>query len=122
MTKEQKAIKQKILDSIKFVRGELKYTLISDEWGLPANKCACALGCVLVKDNPDNLGLSDVKNAVKAQELLGVDEPWIDSFIEGFDGNGTSDQTKVPGAWEMGREIAKETKPIEYHKWDGNHG
>lgn len=119
MTKEQKAIKQKILDSIKYVTEELKYTLVSDEWGLPAQKCACALGCVIAKDNEDNLGQTDVINYTKAKELLGVEEDWLDSFIEGFDGNGTSDQTKVPGAWEMGREIAKETKPIEYHKWDG---
>lgn len=119
MSKELKALKQKILDSIKFVRETLGYTLVSDEWGFHQNKCACGLGCVIAKDNPDNLGTSDAKMVEKIQELLGVDEPWVDSFIEGFDGNGSSDQAKVPAAWDMGRDIAKETKPIEYHKWDG---
>lgn len=122
MTKEQKALKQKILDSIKFAQEELKYTLVSDEWGAKEYKCACALGCVLAQNNPDNLALNgtDKLRITKAEELLSVSEEWIDSFIEGFDGNGVSDTAKVPGAWEMGFAIAKETKPIAYHLWDGN--
>jgi hypothetical protein len=120
MNKEQKALKQKILEAIKHTREELEYTLVSDEWGSSTYKFACALGCVLAKYNPNNLDLGGNENFRMVQELLGVDEKWVDSFIEGFDGNGTSDQAKVPGAWEMGFAIAKETKPIAFHLWDGN--
>jgi hypothetical protein len=119
--KTKAKLKQKILDSIKHAREELKYTLVSDEWGHPEHKCACALGCVIAQDNPDNLCLTTSDNFNMVQELLEVDESWIDSFIEGFDGNGGSKDSKVPAAWDMGREIAVETKPIEYHKWDGEY-
>lgn len=121
--KTKNNIKQKILDSISYARNELKYTLISDDWGSVERKCACALGCVLVKDSPEDdshLGSTSLACASTAL-LLGVDEKWIDSFIEGFDGNGTSKDSAVAAAWDMGREIALETKPIEYHKWDGEY-
>ena len=122
--KTKKNVKQTILDSIQYVREELGFTLISEDWGSLEHKCACALGCVLVKDDPKDearLGSASLACA-KAANLLGVDENWVDSFIEGFDGNGSSKEAGVSAAWDMGREVALETKPIEYHKWDGNHG
>jgi len=119
--KNKKNIKQSILDSIEFARQELKYVLVSDEWGSDSRKCACALGCVIAKDNPDNLFSDGDFCYQKIQTILGVDEDWVGSFTEGFDGNGYSEGSKVPEAWDLGREIAKETKPIEYHKWDGEY-
>ena len=115
----KKDIKKKILDSIKYAK-EHGYTLVSEEWGSTEHKCACALGCVLMADSPENLDDTDAKRAVKAAELLGVTERWIDTFTEGFDGNGNSVDAAEHEAWDMGNAIAKEMKPIEYHKWDGN--
>jgi hypothetical protein len=118
MTKAWKEIKQQILDSIKFVREEKGFTLISEDWGDPSHKCACAMGCVLIKgESKTALGSSD--SAASAAELLGVSEKWVDSFIEGFDDHGSPPESSIPAAWSLGREIAEETKPIEYHKWDG---
>lgn len=119
--KNKKNIKQTILDSIKYVKDELGFTLISEDWGSVERKCACALGCVLVKDSPKDKNRLDSSAgcAASAALLLNVEEKWVDAFIEGFDGNGTSKESSVPDAWELGFEIAKETTPIAYHKWDG---
>lgn len=116
----KKDLKKKILDSIKYAREELGFTLVSEDWGHMEHKCACALGCVLVQNDPkDAARLGSSTSAAAAANILEVSEKWIDSFIEGFDGNGTSDQSAEPDAWEMGFAIAKETKPIVYYTWDG---
>ena len=111
-----------ILDSIAFVRKELGFTLVSEDWGSATHKCACALSCVLLKDDPkDTVRVESGREAyLKAAELLGTDEDWVDSFIDGFDSNGTAAGASDDEAWELGFEIAKATKPIPYHKWDGN--
>jgi len=117
----KKDIKKKILNSIKYAREELGFTLVSEDWGNLEHKCACALGCVLVQDDPknaDRLGSSTLAAASVAL-ILDVSDKWVDSFMEGFDGNGNADQTVEPEAWEMGSAIAKETKPIVYYTWDG---
>ncbi len=114
-------LKKKILDSIKYARDELDFTLISEEWGNAEHKCACAIACVLLKDNPkDTVRIEAEKERyIAAAEILGVDVGWIDCFIEGFDGNGTAEQSANSEAWELGFEIAKETSPIVYYLWDG---
>jgi hypothetical protein len=115
-------LKKMILDSIAYSRKELGFTLISEDWGAAERKCTCAIGCVLLKDKPEDTVRIEANKEryVAAAEILGVNEVWIDTFIEGFDGNGTADQSANAEAWELGFEIAKETKPIAYHLWDGN--
>jgi hypothetical protein len=116
----KKDIKQKILDSITYAREKMGFTLISEDWGDASHKCACAMGCVLLKDNPkDTVRIEAKENTVSAAEILGVTEKWIDCFCEGFDGNGQADASQLPDAWTLGEEVAKETKPIAYHLWDG---
>jgi hypothetical protein len=116
------SLKKKILDSIAYAREELDFTLISEDWGQAERKCTCAIGCVLLKDKPEDVVRIEANKEryVAAAEILGVDEVLIDTFIEGFDGNGTSEQSANAEAWELGFEIAKEAKPIAYHLWDGN--
>lgn len=117
----KKDIKKKILDSIKYVREELGFTLVSEDWGHADYKCTCALGCVILKDNPeDKTRIQSTMHAKIAAEILEVDEEWVDAFIEGFDANGTSENSPNPEAWEMGFTVAKETKPIVFYTWDGN--
>ena len=117
-----KDVKKKILDSITYTREKLGFTLVSEDWGSSNHKCACALGCVLLKDNPkDTVRIEDNKDRYDAiTEILEVDEAWIDSFINGFDGNGTSKDSNDSVAWELGFAISEETKPIAYHLWNGN--
>lgn len=112
-------IKQVILDSIKWTRETLGWTLISEDWGTANNKCTCAMGCVLLKHNPEDTVIieEERENATVAAELLEVSELWVDSFIDGFDGNGTAAMCKVPEAWDLGWEIAKETKPLAHGKF-----
>jgi hypothetical protein len=113
-------IKKIILDSIKYVREELGFTLVSEDWGDANHKCACALGCVLLKDDPKDVVRPESKEACAAvAKILGVDEKWVDCFIGGFDANGIAATSANAEAWELGFQIAKETKPIAYHLWDG---
>lgn len=117
-----KNLKKKILDSISFARKELGFTLISEDWGASERKCTCAIGCVLLKDKPEDTVRIEANKEryVAAAEILEVDEEWIDAFIEGFDANGTSESSTNPEAWELGFTVAQEAKPIAYHLWDGN--
>ena len=114
-----KDIKKKILDAIAHVRKNMGFTLVCEDWGDSTHKCACALGCVIAKDDPTNLGPNQNGNLAKAAGLLGVTEKWADAFIEGYDGNGTAAGSSTPEAWKVGEEVRKETKPIVYHEWDG---
>ncbi len=117
----KKDIKKRILDSIKYVREELGYTLVSEDWGSANHKCTCAMGCVLLKDDPKDVVRieADKERCAAAAELLGVEERWVDAFIEGFDNSGTAVDSSNEEAWKLGNEIAKETKPIVYYTWDG---
>lgn len=114
-----KDIKKKILDAVVHVRKNMGFTLISEDWGDASHKCACPMSCIILKSDADGMVASPAENATKAAQLLGVPEKWVDCFIEGFDGNGTADGSAVPEAWTIGNEVAKETKPIAYHLWDG---
>jgi hypothetical protein len=117
-----KDVKKKILESIAYTREKLGFTLVSEDWGSASHKCACALGCVLLKDNPkDTVRIEDDKDRhIAITEILEVNDAWVDSFISGFDGNGISKDSPDSEAWELGFAIATETKPIAYHLWNGN--
>ena len=124
-----KDIKKKIMDSITYTREQLGFTLISENWGEASYKCACAIGCVLINDKPKDMVRieNDKERYLVAAEILEVNEQWIDCFIEGFDyfseeegDSGFAKNSINPEAWELGWTIAKETKPIPYHLWDGN--
>jgi hypothetical protein len=109
-------IKQKIIDSIKWAQDNLNFTLVSDDWGTVNNKCTCAMGCVLLKNDPKDLVIIEYLRDTgrKAAEILGVSEVWVESFTDGFDGNGRSDTASEPKAFLLGAEIAAETFPIPY--------
>jgi hypothetical protein len=109
-------IKQTILDSIKWTTETLGFTLVSEDWGNATHQCTCAMGCVLLKNDPKDVVLieEERENSKKAAELLGVTEEWIDSFIDGFDGNGTAEMCKIPESWTMGYAVSKETAPVVY--------
>ena len=112
-------IKQQILNSIQWVRENLNYTLVAEDWGNADKKCACAMGCLLLKSNPDDVARLGIgkPNYIEAANLLEVEERWVDSFTEGFDSTGLPQESKVPEAWKLGNEIALETKPINYHEF-----
>jgi hypothetical protein len=112
-----KDVKKKILDAIAYVRAN-GFTLVCEDWGEPKFKAACAISCVVLKDD---LNANVANNMQAASTILGVTEKWLDAFIEGFDNNGTADQSQVPEAWKIGNEVSKETKPIAYHLWDGEY-
>lgn len=101
--------KEKILADIATAR-EQGYTLIQDDWGLKIQSCACALGCVNVANGtrPDDQEYGGVA------EVLGVDQKWLYSFMDGFDDNGNADGASTPEAWQLGADIRKETNPISY--------
>lgn len=101
--------KEKILADIAAAR-EQGYTLIQDGWGSEEEKCACALGCINVAGgiNPDE------EEDGGAAIVLGVDQKWIYSFIDGFDDNGNAEGASIPEAWKLGADIRKETNPISY--------
>lgn len=101
--------KQKILQDI--ARAEKDgFTVIADDWGNQDMRCSCPLGCVNLSNGtrPEDQFDGGVRS------LLDVDDNWIQSFIDGFDGNGQADGSRVPEAWMMGQEIRQETKAIDY--------
>ncbi len=115
-----KSVKKKILDAITFVRKDMGYTLVCEDWGDPTHKCACAMSAVILKDDSSNLPRATDKNSIQtAADILGVSIRWIEEFISGFDSNGSAKDSMLPEAWTIGQEVAKETKPIVYHEWDG---
>lgn len=104
-------IKQKILDSIEYATNTLGFTLVQGNWGSSENKCACALGCVILKNGLEILGEGlEEDNAIVAAELLGKPKCWIDDFINGFDSDeiGTYHE-----GWKIGNEIKNITEPVE---------
>ena len=113
-----KDAKKKILDAVAQVRAK-GYTLVCEDWGDPLHECACPMAAIIHVTEPDKFMVSPSENVTTAAKILGVTEKWVDCFIEGFDGNGTADGSALPEAWKIGSEVAKETKPIAYHLWDG---
>lgn len=112
-------IKEKIMKSITFAQKELGFTLCKEDWGMAHLKCTCAMGCVLLQQKPkEQTCIEDFQgNPAKVAEILGVSEMWVDEFIEGFDGNGSAKEAKIPQAWELGAEIAKETNPTFFSEY-----
>jgi hypothetical protein len=104
-------IKNKILEDIAAAQ-EQGYTLIMEDWGSSKMKCACALGCVNIgRGNRPDYDMRDVGVA------LGVKDPWINSFTDGFDDNGVAAGAQFPEAWQMGEQIRQEKKPIPFHEF-----
>lgn len=104
--------KEKILADIAAAK-EKGYTLVQEEWGSNMQQCACALGCVNLANGVD----PDEEEQGGAAAVLGVDQNWINSFIDGFDDNGNAKGAHVPEAWQLGADIRKETKPITYYEF-----
>ncbi len=103
-----KNVKKKILDAITYVRKDMGYTLVCEDWGDPSHKCACAMSAVILKDDPNDPKRATDKNSVEtAANILGVSLRWIEEFIAGFDSNGTAKDSMLPEAWELGHEVAK---------------
>ena len=73
---------EKIAEGIEYAKKELGFRLVSEDWGNKQYKCACALGCLLVKNN---VPLDEESNETEAQKLLEVNQGWISAFIAGFD-------------------------------------
>jgi hypothetical protein len=72
---------KKIEEGIVFAK-EKGYFLVSENWGDDKRKCACALGCLLVKNN---ITLDEEYNDTNAMNLLDVNDRWLTAFISGFD-------------------------------------
>lgn len=72
---------KKIEEGIVFAK-EKGYFLVSENWGDDKRKCACALGCLLVKNN---VRLDEEYNDTNAMNLLDVNDRWLSAFIAGFD-------------------------------------
>jgi hypothetical protein len=105
-------IKAKILEDIAAAKAQ-GFTLVSENWGDRHMKCACPLGCV-------NLVLGsypEFQEEGGVMLALGVDDTWINSFIDGYDGNGEAKGSRVPDAWQIGAEIREELKPIPYDQF-----
>jgi hypothetical protein len=115
---------EKILDSIKYVKEKLGWTIVAEDWGTHKHKCADAMGAVLLKNNPKlaetyDDDLSNV-NYIAVAKILNTSERWVDSFIEGFDGKSFNKEAMlVKPAWELGEKIRKAVKPIDY--WEFLH-
>lgn len=101
-------IKQKMLDSIDQAR-KAGYTLVQGDWGDERMKCACAIGCVYVAANQ-----TINYHYGQASALLGVDEGWVSSFINGFDQIGEAEYARDKQAWSLGDEMRLLTHPIDY--------
>jgi hypothetical protein len=114
-------LKNKIIESIEFATKELGWTLISEDWGSPVQKCTCAMGCVMLKDQPQNpyrVG-NNASATIYAAEVLGVTEKWVDAFINGYDDNPPpyEEDEDSDNAWNLGKEIAAATKPITHEEF-----
>lgn len=106
--------KQKIVAAIKSAKTK-EFTLISGDWGESDMHCACALGCVLLSEDEDDLTNAKI-NCEKTAKILNVSEDWVDSFIDGFDGCGEPKWASVEAAWKLGKEIREQHNPIEFEE------
>ena len=113
-------LEEKISESIEYAKKELGFVLVSEDWGNKSGKCACALGCVLIKNN---VALDSNTNEEVAAKLLGVDNEWVQAFIAGFDESPwqfdeTSTNVKtLREANEIGINIRKHFEPMRYDRY-----
>lgn len=115
------SIKQQILDSINNATNKLGWSLITEEWGNETLKCACALGCVLINENPSELDIfssETEENVAETAKILGVTELWVKSFIQGFDDGPVVEDFGCPDAYRMGKEIRDETISVPYYDFN----
>jgi len=115
-----------ISKGIEYAKKNLGYTIISEDWGNEEEKCACALGCLLLSNN---LKLGS-KNEDSAAELLKVNDMWITAFISGFDDTpwllsysltenqkddmSDVDKAELEAAYDGGRTLRNKFKPCPY--------
>ena len=102
--------KLKIMNSIDLAK-RAGYTLIKEDWGDLSAMCVCVMGCVIWAEG---MNFTDhiPDNVIAASKILNVSTEWIDSFIDGFDGNGTALNAQNSAAWIMGEEVCFQTEPI----------
>lgn len=116
-TMDKAQIKATILKAVKVATEEKGFTLVRGAYYdvIDNNKCACALGCVLIANDCKMYDYMP-----KLTELLGVEWDWINSFIHAFDGNSTSAPTPEE-AKALGEELLAELKPIRHREWEVKH-
>lgn len=121
---------EKIAEGIEYAKNELGFRLISEDWGSKQYKCACALGCLLVKNN---IPLDEENNETAARDLLEVDDGWVSAFISGFDDTpwdlnitlttvekelmSQDDIKELEAAYASGVELRKRFSPMKYDKF-----
>ena len=109
-------IKAKILENIRYAQEKMGYTLISDDWGNSEERCADAIACVIRVNDPDDSVVIDgtPEDVEAAATILGVSVDWVESFLDGYDRNGSSKLASVPEAWTIGHEVSIECNPMPY--------
>lgn len=119
----------KISKAIEHAKKELGYSLVSEDWGNEKEKCACALGCLLVS-NKVKLGSMNEESVI---ELLDVSQHWVEAFISGFDETpwklsirftteqlDAMDEKEVAAielAYKDGLALKNKFKPVVYSDW-----
>lgn len=105
-------IKNKIISSIEAAKAQ-GITLVCEDWGSKENKCACALGCLLITNHCDLSEDDPDKNEFQAMELLGVPDSWINNFINGFDDERSTTLQNIE-AWQLGQELRLILNPVNH--------
>lgn len=114
-------IKDIIMNSVYYAIHKKDYILLTQSWGNDLEKCACPLGCVLVKHNislrTDAPVLSSTPNynKIEIMKILGVSLDWIDSFIIGFD-DFSNENISNKEAYELGLLLRRILNPINYYQ------
>ncbi len=106
-------IKKQIVKGIEEAR-QAGITLVCNDWGDKQNKCACALGCLLLEKDILVSGDSD-QNKERAAHLLGVSQEWVESFYYGFDNlnvGGAGVVEAYPDAYHLGKQLREESGPV----------
>jgi hypothetical protein len=126
---KMKHIINKIEEGILFGK-EKGVFLVSENWGNEKQNCACALGCLLLKNE---IALDEETNEEEACTLLEVDNAWITAFISGFDDTPwnlkiiltdaqrerlSDEEVKtLEAANDSGKELRKKFDPLPYDKF-----
>ena len=105
-------IKAKILEDIEAAQKQ-GFTLITGEWGDYDSRCSCPLGCVNLVNGTSPEATFD--GGVRS--ILEVNDKWLQSFIDGYDGNGRAKSAEEPEAWQMGSEIKEQLHPMSYEEY-----